>query len=147
MSDRQSHTRSREASILPPALRSRRLRLGSRAACCLLAAAVATPLTAEAWVSAPVTSQSSGGGNRHGFGRNSCRVEQQRGGDCGVVAMGQLSGGAGGRRRVSCRSQATVDGESTGLYRTSPCQYMSFACTYVDKQGYRYSYVVTCFIS
>ncbi|CAN0458983.1 unnamed protein product, partial [Laminaria digitata] len=123
MTDRQRQTRrSRGASTSTPAPRSRRSRLGSRATCCLLAAAVATPLTAEAWVGVPVTSRSSGGGrNGHSFGRNSCRVEQQqqqqqqqRGGDGGIVAMGKLSGGAGGRRRVLCRSQATVDGESTG---------------------------------
>ena len=129
MTGRECQTRSGGAPTSPPAPRSRRSRLGSRAACCLLAAAVATPLTAEAWVIAPVTSRSSGGRNGHRLGRNSRRVEQQRRGDGGVVAMGQLSGGAGERRRVSCRSQATVDGESTGVYRFSTCC-CTRSCTY-----------------
>lgn len=122
MADRQQqqqrHMRSRKAStFMPAAPRSRWSRSGSRTACCLLAAsAVATQLTAEAWVSAPVTSRHSGGcHNGHGFSWNSCRIEQRRGAGGGAVAVGRLSD-AGGRRRVSCRSQATVDGESTGVY-------------------------------
>lgn len=92
-------------------------RLPRVAACWLLVAV--TPLSVEGWVGVPAAPRRSAGcnggswacGRGHaatGASRYRRSIQQHVG--CGGAALRQL----GGRRGVSCRSQATADGSSTG---------------------------------